>query len=228
MKLLVKKETKAQTVGEEIANAISHGIMAIFGIIGMILLLLYKNSGNPRELLAILMFSFGMILLYTMSTLYHSLAFTKAKGIFKRFDHISIYFLIGGTFAPALLLLPSLNTNNPFLGIEWMPQTGMALFIIQWILIAIGVFIKSIWIYKGKIIHPIIYLLLGWSALLFVGKLYAFSVPAFWYILSGGLSYSIGVIFYAQPKMKYFHFIWHIFVGLGTILQFIAIYFYLL
>ncbi|CCV64637.1 Integral membrane protein, hemolysin-III related [Alteracholeplasma palmae J233] len=220
-----KKETKAQTIGEEIANAVSHCVMAVFALVATILLLVKQSDG--WELTASLVFGFGMIMLYLMSTLYHALSFTKSKGVFKRFDHISIYFLIGGTFAPALLLLPALKTDH-FLGIDFMPSTGVMLFIIQWVLILIGTVVKAIWIYKGNAVHTVIYLALGWSSLIFVGKLYAFSIPAFWLILGGGIAYSIGVYFYAQPKKKYFHFIWHIFVGLGTILQFFAIYLYLL
>ena len=76
-------------------------------------------------------------------------------------------------------------------------------------------------------LHVFLFLLMGWSALIFIGDLYNFNPNAFWLILAGGISYTIGVIFYSLPKIKYFHFIWHIFTGLGTILQFLAIYLYI-
>ncbi len=216
------KLTHKQTLGEEIANAISHGVMAIFGIVALILLLIKADS--TIEIIAAIIFGFGIINLYTMSTIYHALFHPTAKSVFQRFDHISIYILIGGTFAPALLLLPELQ--KPLFGISGL-GLGPVLFIIQWIFILVGVVFKSIWIKKFAKLHVFIYLAIGWSALIFAQQLIAYEAKAFWLVFAGGVSYSIGVIFYAFPKIKYFHFVWHIFTGIGTVLQFIAIYSYL-
>ena len=216
------KLTHKQTLGEEIANAISHGLMAIFGIIALILLLV--KSDRTIEVTSAIIFGFGIINLYTMSTIYHALFHPTAKSVFQRFDHISIYILIGGTFAPALLLLPELQ--EPLFGISGL-GLGPVLFIIQWILILIGVVFKSIWIKKFAKLHVFIYLAIGWSALIFAQQLLAYQAAAFWLVFAGGVAYSIGVIFYAFPKIKYFHFVWHIFTSIGTVLQFIAIYGYL-
>lgn len=211
---------RKQTIGEEIANAISHGIMGIFGIVALILLILRSNT--IREYAGAILFGGSITLLYIMSTLYHALTNKKAKSVFKRMDHISIYVLIGGTFAPALLLIPDLQT--PFLG----PMSlGVLLLTIQWILIIIGTVFKAIWIKRFSTIHVIIYLLMGWSSLIFVGALFNYSPNAFIFVLLGGIAYSLGVIFYALSKVKYFHFIWHLWTALATILQFIAIYGYL-
>ncbi|MBN3490229.1 hemolysin III family protein [Acholeplasma equirhinis] len=220
-----KKIKRPQTVGEEIANATSHGIMAIFGIYALVALIL--KSDNAWELTSAIVFGISIIMLYLMSTLYHSLAFTKSKSLFKRFDHISIYILIGGTFAPALLLLPSLR-STPFLGIPGMLDIGLTLFIGQWILIIVGIVFKSIWVYKYQPVHIGVYLLLGWSAIYFILDLYLYAPNAMWLILLGGICYSIGVVFYALSRIKYFHFVWHIMVAAGTILQFLAIYLYLM
>jgi len=216
------KETNIQTLGEEIANAVSHGLMAIFGVVALILLLV--KSDTTIEVMSAIIFGFGMINLYTMSTLYHSLFHAKAKGVFQRFDHLSIYILIGGTFAPPLLLLPAMQ--EPIFGLDGI-GLGPILFIIQWILILIGVVFKSIWIKKFAKVHLFLYLAMGWSALIFIQQLFAFQPAAFWYVLAGGLAYTMGVGFYVFPKIKYFHFIWHIFTSLGTILLFIAIYVYI-
>ena len=218
MKLPRKK--RKQTIGEEIANAISHGVMGLFGLIALILLLI--RSSTIREYIAALLFGGSITLLYVMSTLYHSLTNQKAKSVFKRMDHISIYVLIGGTFAPALLLIPELQT--PFLG---SISVGVLLLTIQWILIIIGTVFKAIWIKKFSTIHVILYLLMGWSSLIFVGALINHSPDAFIFVLLGGIAYSLGVIFYALSRIKYFHFIWHLWTALATILQFIAIYEYL-
>lgn len=216
------KLTHKQTLGEEIANAISHGIMAIFGIVALILLLI--KADTTIEVTSAIIFGFGMINLYTMSTIYHALFHVKAKSVFQRFDHLSIYILIGGTFAPALLLLPELQ--EPLWGIRGL-GLGPILFIIQWILILIGIVFKSIWIKKFAKLHVFIYLAIGWSALIFAQQLLAYQAAAFWLVFAGGVAYSIGVVFYAFPKIKYFHFVWHIFTSIGTVLQFIAIYGYL-
>lgn len=216
------KENGNQTLGEEIANAISHGIMAIFGVVALILLLL--KATTTIEIIAAIIFGSGIIILYTMSTLYHAFPNGKTKRIFKRLDHLSIYILIGGTFAPPLLLLQGLR--EPIFGIEFL-QKGLTLFTIQWILIAIGIVFKSVWIKKFSKLHVFIYLAMGWSALSFVGILLEYDKAAFYLVLLGGIAYTIGVIFYALPKIKYFHFIWHIFTAIGTILQFIAIYNYI-
>jgi hemolysin III len=211
---------RKQTIGEEIANAISHGIMGIFGIVALILMILRSNT--IREYAGAILFGGSITLLYIMSTLYHALTNKKAKSVFKRMDHISIYVLIGGTFAPALLLIPDLQL--PFLG----PMSlGVLLLTIQWILIIIGTVFKAIWIKRFSTIHVIIYLLMGWSSLIFVGALFNYSPNAFIFVLLGGIAYSLGVIFYALSKVKYFHFIWHLWTALATILQFIAIYGYL-
>lgn len=219
-----KKKKRRQTIGEEIANAVSHCVMAVFGLVALILLLIKQDSG--RGLAGALIFGLSIFILYTMSTLYHSLSFTKAKGVFKRFDHLSIFILIGGTFAPALLLLPSLQV--PFFGLNFI-EKGIALLIIQWVVIALGIVFKSIWVYKFQAFHFVIYLILGWSALFFIGELWNDSKPAFWFILGGGVAYTIGTVFYAlSSKVKYFHFIWHLWVNIGTILQFVAIYFFIM
>jgi len=208
---------RKQTTGEEIANAISHGIMGLFGLIALILLLI--ESTSIREYAGAILFGGSIMLLYIMSTLYHGLTNDKAKSVFKRMDHISIYVLIGGTFAPALLLIPQLQ--EPFLG---QMSLGVFMLTIQWILIIIGTVFKAIWIKRFSTIHVIIYLLMGWSSLIFVGALLSYSPSAFIFVLLGGIAYSLGVIFYALSKYKYFHFVWHLWTSVATILQFIAIY----
>lgn len=216
----IKKEKRIQTIGEEVANSVSHGLMTVFGIIGLIMMLIKSTDGF--QVASAIIFGLSMIILYLSSTMYHALAFTGAKSVFKRFDHIGIYMLIGGTFAPVFLLLPAFRV--PIFGMEgWLPL-GLLLCILQWFLIITGMVFKSIWVYRFQTMHIVIFLLLGWSGLYFMIDLYKYSPSTMWLILLGGLSYSIGVIFYKQSDKPYFHFIWHLFVGLGTILQFMAIY----
>lgn len=157
-----------------------------------------------------------MIILYTMSCLYHAfLNGSTVKAVFKRFDHVSIYLLIGGTFAPIfLIVLPS--------PLKWIMLAA------QWIVIIVGIVLKSVRVHKFQKLHLAMFLALGWSGLFFMVDLYVFAPQSFWLILGGGISYTIGVIFYALRPFKYSHFIWHLFVMGGTVLQFFAVYSYLL
>lgn len=205
--------TKKQTVGEEIANSISHGIGGLFGIAGLVLLLVKSNTG--AEVASSIVFGFGMIMLYTMSSLYHAFREgSTVKRVFKRLDHLSIYVLIGGTFAPIFILV----VDKP---LGWFLLAG------QWVIITLGIVFKSVKINKFAVMHLFLYLLLGWSGLVFMSPLYQLSHPAFYFILAGGIAYTIGVIFYAFRLFKFSHFTWHLFVLIGTICHFIAVYFYL-
>lgn len=208
MKLL-----KKQSLGEEIANAVSHGVGALAGIAGIILLLI--KSDSTAEIFSSIIFGLGMVMLYTMSTLYHSFRNgSTVKRVFQRLDHISIYALIGGTFAPIFILV----IEKPL---------GWILLAVQWAFIILGIVLKAVMIHKFAWVHLILFLVIGWSGLTLIGPLYQVSSQAFNFILFGGISYTIGVIFYVFHLFKYSHFIWHLFVFLGTLLHFIAIYSYL-
>ncbi|NLL68860.1 MAG: hemolysin III family protein [Acholeplasmataceae bacterium] len=209
-----QRRPKTQSLGEEIANSISHGVSALLGIVGLILLLI--KSKTVEEYVGSTIFGVSMILLYTSSCMYHAFKNeSTVKAVFKRFDHVSIYLLIGGTFAPIFLVaLPS--------PLKWIMLGA------QWAIIITGIVLKAVKVHKYQTLHITLFLLLGWSGVFFINRLFLFSHLAFWFILAGGLSYSIGVIFYALRPFKYSHFIWHFFVMGGTIFQFFAIYFYLI
>ena len=208
-----QRRPKTQSLGEEIANSISHGVSALLGIVGLILLLV--KSKTVEEYVGSTIFGVSMILLYTSSCMYHAFKNeSTVKAVFKRFDHVSIYLLIGGTFAPIFLVA--------------LPHTKMDYVRTQRAIIITGVFLKAVKVHKYQTLHITLFLLLGWSGVFFINRLFLFSPLAFWFILAGGLSYSIGVIFYALRPFKYSHFIWHLFVMGGTIFQFFAIYFYLI
>jgi hemolysin III len=207
-----KRRDKTQSLGEELANAISHGVAALLGIVGLVLLLV--KSTNTSEYVGSAIFGASIIILYTMSCLYHSFPPGTTKAVFKRFDHVSIYLLIGGTFAPIFLIaLPS--------PLKWIMLAA------QWAIIITGIVLKAVMVYRFQKVHIVLFLLLGWSGVFFMHKLAAFPY-SLWFILAGGVAYSIGVIFYALRPFKYAHFIWHLFVMAGTTLQFFAIYLYLL
>ena len=207
----MKKIKRPQSLGEEIANAVSHGVGAIFGIVALILFLLASQTW--QEYVAGSIFAIAIFLLFLSSTLYHAFPQKlRVKRLFKRFDHIAIYLLIGASFAPLLLIV----ADQPF---------GMIFFVIQWIVITIGIVFKAIFIDRLQVFHVVMFLLLGWSALLVMGQFEKLSTPAFYLTVWGGIAYTLGVIFYANSrKFKYAHFVWHLFVIAGVVLHFIANY----
>lgn len=206
-------ERREQTLGEEIANAISHGIGALLSVAALVLMIV--KAKGAAAIVGVTIFGATAIVLYTMSCLYHSFRKdTKVKRLFRRFDHTSIYLLIGGTYLPIFLTVFAFPINIIFV-------------IIQWSVITLGVVLKSVKFKKYKKVHIVLYLILGWSGITVFKPLWDASSEAFMWILMGGICYTIGTIFYAL-KIKYSHFIWHLFVLAGTILHFFAIYLYLI
>lgn len=201
------RRPKDLSLGEEIANSVTHGIGAGLGIAALVLLLVKTNSG--LGVLSALLYSFSIILLYTMSTLYHAFPPGKAKRLFKRFDHISIYLLIAGTYTPILLLV----VEEPL---------GLILFVVQWSLVVIGITFKAIWIKKYQAVHIAIFLAMGWMGIFFFNQLWEASRLSSWFILIGGISYTVGVIFYAGRFFKYSHMVWHLFVLAASVFHFFA------
>ncbi|WP_017193491.1 PAQR family membrane homeostasis protein TrhA [Vaccinium witches'-broom phytoplasma] len=217
------KKVERQTIGEEIANAISHGIMVPLSI--FIFCFFHKCSLHDKGHSRIPLFAFivTMMILYSMSSLYHALAFTKAKKLFQRFDHISIYLLIWGSFFPFLFL----KLDQELFSIDNLKVTkGWFFFLIQTIVVFIGISFKILSFDKGKKIHLFLFLILGWSGLFLIHSLWDLKKSLFFLVL-GGVAYSAGVIFYNNSYKKYYHFIWHLFVNAGNLLHVAAIHYML-
>lgn len=201
-----------RSVLEEVGNAITHGVGSIFSVLAFCLILI--NCTTLLQYVSGIIYSLSLFTTFTISCLYHSFKNGgKTKRLFRRFDYLSIYLLIGGTFAPILLCY----VGGLF---------GQVFFIIQWIIIILGiVFISIFGTKKFKILHTVIYFLLGWlGLLLFPTSIYK-GFEFFYYILAGGIIYSLGIIPFALNK-KSSHFIWHFFVLGGAITQFIGIFLY--
>jgi hemolysin III len=208
------KQQKEATLGEEIFNAVTHGVGALLSIAALVLLVIKADTG--LELFSVLIFSMSSLMLYTMSTLYHAFPRGKTKNVFRRFDHLSIYLLIAGTYTPFSLLL--LETKQ-----------ALIMVIFEWTLAIIGIVFKSIWIRKFVIIHVLIFLLMGWACIIYREQIIqAMDIRGFTLLLLGGVSYSIGVIFFAFELFKFHHAIWHFFVLFGTIFHFFSILFFVL
>ncbi len=199
--------------GEEIFNAVSHIVGGAFGLIAWIVLVIFSYP-NPAAMTGVSVFCASIILLYTMSALYHFLPSGRAKGVFRIFDHCTIYLLIAGTYTPYCLI--------PFAG----TAAGIAVLVCEWVLAAVGITMNAIAMNK-KIVKGIsmaLYLIMGWLAL----ALYPLSTASLLLLLFGGIAYTAGIGFFAfGKKVPYFHAVWHLFVILGTVLQFLSILFLL-
>lgn len=198
------------SLGELIANAISHGVGALVAI-AILVLLLVRADGTP-EVLSALAFGIAMVVLYFSSTLFHSFPekMRRVYTVFQRLDHASIFLLITGTYTPFLVLVAD-------------STKGYVLLAILWLITIVGIVFKSIWIQKYHTVHLALYVLMGWS-IVFVGSdVFTGLENSFWFVLLGGVSYTLGVGFYVA-KFKYAHFVWHLFVLTGSILHFFAVW----
>ena len=219
---LIDRVLPTYTKGEEIFNAVSHIVGGAFGIIALILGLVFtiQEGHDGWSILSVIIYGVSIILLYTMSSIYHFLRRNKAKRVFRIFDHCTIYLLIAGTYTPICVIL---------LRHEWW---GILLLILVWVAAIVGITFNAINMHKTsiKVLSMILYIVMGWCVIfLIVPLLKIWYGPGFWFLLGGGISYTVGVIFYAfGKKAKYIHSIWHLFVFLGTVLQFIAILKYII
>lgn len=215
-KITLKKTRRNQTLGEEIGNSVTHGVMALFAIIATIFM--YLKCETVREYVGVSIYGFCMLMLYLMSCLYHSFKNgSTVKKVFRIFDHTSIFLLIGGTYAPILLV--AVHEVNPLI--------ANIFFGVQWAIIGLGIIGKVLIKQKTTILHTIICVILGWSGILILPIVYNYNTTFFYLILAGGIAYMLGIIFFAST-FKYAHFIWHFFCIFGTILHFVAIYLYVL
>ena len=211
------KKMNNQSMGEEIANSISHGIGALLAIAGTAVAIVYAClHGDARSIVSASLYGAGLIILYMASTLYHSITNLKAKRVFRILDHCSIYILIFSSYIPVSLSL-------------MRGAAGWVLFGINAGCTVLGVTLTAINMKKFHKLAMVLYLLMGWS-IVFLGLPTLISLPkaAIWLLLSGGLCYTGGIAFFAMKKPKYMHSIWHLFVLAGSILQYFAFLFYAL
>ena len=219
--IMTNKELPKYTKGEEIFNAVSHIVGGAFGILALVIGVIYAALySNAVAIVSMVIFGVAMILLYTMSAIYHFLRPNRAKKVFRIFDHCTIYLLIAGTYTPfCLIALEGVLQGYIILGIVW------SISIVGITLNAVNMHWKAV-----KILSQISYIALGWCILFaFIPLLNALSLLEFWLLVGGGLAYTIGAIFFAfGSKCRYIHSVWHLFVILGTVLQFTSILLYII
>jgi hemolysin III len=205
---------RIQTQQEEKWNAITHGIGAFLGLVGLLLLILKDTNKTSYSLFSVIIYGISIIILFTASTAYHSIKNEKRKHSFRIIDHISIYLLIAGTYTPVLL-------------ITLEQSLGWVLFAVVWGIAAFGVVLKLFFTGKFETFSTVLYLVMGWLIVFDFSTLSSVMETNGVYLLAvGGLAYTVGIIFYAVEKIPYNHVIWHFFVLAGAISHFLMVYYY--
>jgi hemolysin III len=202
---------------EEKINIITHAIGLFASLIALILLIAKSNSmGNIWHVLSFTIFGISLIIVYTASTLYHSVKKLKLRKRLNIFDHASIYVLIAGTYTPFTL-------------IALQGKVGWWIFGINWFLALTGIILKLFFTGKYDKLSTLVYILMGWIIILAIKPLINnLGYEGSLWLLFGGVSYTIGAIFYSIPRIKYNHAIFHVFVLLGSFAHFISIYCYVI
>ena len=206
--------------GEEIMNMVTHIVGGGLGVIALVLCVVKGWGRTPLDLAALVLYGVSMIALYTMSSVYHGLRPGMGKKVMQVIDHCTIYLLIAGTYTPIVLI-----AFRPV-----YPAIGWGLFILEWTLAALATTLTAIDLKKYKVFSMVCYIGLGWAVLPFIPQtIDLMGMAGFGFLLAGGIGYTIGaVLFGIGSKVRWMHSVFHIFVVLGSLLQFLAIYLYVL
>lgn len=212
------KPQKDYTLGEEIFNAVTHGVGVLLAIAAIPLCVVQAvTHGGGLLLAAALIYSITMVVEYLMSTFYHAIAVPAAKRVFKVLDHCGIYLYIAGCYAPYCLV--TLINNS-----------GIPLCIFVWVVALAGIVAEAFWVNRPRWISALLYLMQGWAVIVCIPALWALLDPVgFWLLVVGGVCYTIGAVFYTcTKKKKYMHSVFHLWVLAGSIFQFFSIYLFVL
>lgn len=207
--------------GEEIMNMVTHIVGGALGVVVLILCVIRAAvRGGWVDVMGAVIYGVSMITLYTMSSVYHGLRPGTAKKVMQVLDHCTIYFLIAGTYTP--IVLTALRPVYPVLG--W------GLFAFEWAMAALGASLNAVDLKKYRVFSMCCYIGMGWAVILSVGKVIErLGIAGFVYLLLGGIAFTVGAVLYgAGAKKHWMHSVFHIFVVIGTLLQFVAIYVYVL
>ena len=207
----------AQSLAEEIANAVTHGIGAALSIVGLTLMVVIAVLyGDAWQVMGMVIYGGSLVFLYLASTLYHSFQIDSAKSFFHRMDHVGISMLIAGTYTPILLV----KMRNP---------QGLTFLVVIWTLAITAAVIKSFFTGRFVRLSTAIYVAMGWLALLLAKPLIeTMGIDGALWLLAGGLAYSLGVIPFLWKRLRFHHAIWHLFVMAGSAFHFLGIFRYVL
>jgi hemolysin III len=212
---VVSTRRRSPFLGEEIANSVSHGVGFLAALVATpFLVLAAARRGGFVAMIGASVFAGTMIVLYLASTLYHALPGNTAKRVFRVIDHSAIFLLIAGTYTPFTLGV---------LRGAW----GWTLFGVVWGLAVLGVTLKSLGGIRYPRLSTALYVGMGWLALIAIRPLWVHMPVAGWlWLIAGGLAYTAGIAFYAAEHVRYGHFVWHMFVLMGTVCHFFAVLWY--
>lgn len=207
---------RKQTPREETLNALTHGLGILLGVGGLVLLIVFHQNKSPYSLFSVIVYGLSIIVLFSASTLYHWVQDEKLKHYFRIVDHISIYLLIAGTYTPVAL-------------ITLKDSLGWELFWIEWGITCLGIILKVFFTGRFEFLSVLLYLVLGWLVVIDYSVLSeAIGSNGNLLLFAGGLSYTVGIIFYALERIPYSHVIWHLFVLGGAICHYFLILFYVI
>lgn len=202
---------RIQTPFEEKLNALTHAIGAVLSIAGLGLLMMFDNNKTPYSSFSIIVYAVCNFILFTASTLYHSIQEPKKKHFFRIIDHIGIYLIIAGTYTPVCLI--ALEK-----GLGWQ------LFYIEWIIAAFGIVLKVFYTGRLNFFSVMLYLVMGWLVVLDFTTFANFAGPdGVVLIVTGGILFTLGIVFYAIESIPFNHVIWHLFVLVGVICHFLML-----
>lgn len=212
-----RSPSKAQSLAEEIANAVTHGIGAVLSIVGLTLMVVIAVLyGDGWQVMGMVIYGGSLVFLYLASTLYHSFQIDSVKSFFHRMDHVGISMLIAGTYTPILLV----KMRNP---------QGLTFLVVIWTLAITAAVIKSFFTGRFVRLSTAIYVAMGWLALLLAKPLIdTMGIDGALWLLAGGLAYSLGVIPFLWKRLRFHHAIWHLFVMAGSVFHFLGIFRYVL
>lgn len=212
-----QKRRREYSLGEEIANAVTHGVGVALAIAALVLLsVLSAFTRDPVRIASAVTFGVTLVLLYAASTLYHSIPNERARHVLKVLDHASIYLLIAGTYTPFTL-------------VTLRERGGIALLAVVWGLAAAGVALESFWVYRPRWVSTVVYLAMGWLVVAVIKPLTGSLAPGGLALLAaGGVAYTLGTVFYLLKRMRYMHMVWHLFVLAGSALHVLAVALYVL
>lgn len=207
---------RIQTRREEHYNAATHALGALLGIAGFILLIIFESKKTDWSLFSVIVYGLSIIILFTASTLYHSVKSEKRKHYFRIVDHISIYLLIAGTYTPILL-------------ITLAESKGWTLFWVVWGIALFGLVLKLFFTGKFELFSTLLYLVMGWLIVFdFSTLIELMPTNGIIFLIIAGLAYTVGIIFYAVERIPYNHVIWHLFVLTGAIFHYFMVFFYVI
>jgi len=205
------------SLGEDIANAVSHSVGSFFGLYALIsLTVVAARHGNWLDIVAFVFYGLSIFFMFLMSTLYHSMVNHTARSVFKKLDHIAIYILIIGSYTPFVFSL--LKSERAY--IIYILMTLMAL---------LGIIFKALHAGKFKKFSTLIYVIMGWGSVWLVPEIVQLLPKVgLLFIFLGGLTYTFGALLYAFARFKYAHMVWHILVIMGVVFQYISVTFFIL